>query len=467
MIVKDYKPVLFDGAYKKDEWKLERYLAKGGYQAAKKILAMKRAPETNNIPALIDDVKKAGLRGRGGAGFSTGMKWSFVDYKAKKPRYLAVNFDESEPGTCKDRVVGTYNPHMLIEGCLIAMHTVGIEHGYIYIRGEFVEVFDHLTRACAEAYKAGYLGKNVLGSGFNFHITPHRGSGAYICGEETGLLSSLEGDRGYPKVKPPFPAVEGAWRCPTVVNNVCTLASLPGLFNLGVDAWGMVGAKPGPDGNMVKNDSPGSQVYCLSGHVKKPGNYEHPMNLTMRELLFDANFGGGMKDDVPLKAVIPGGSSMPLMRFDGKSYIASTGKEITDNLDMQMSFDSLKAAGSLLGSAAVIVMNERVCMVNALYNLVRFYHHESCGQCTPCREGSGWVDKIMHKMVNGHAKKDDFERLHNVAMQMSGTTICLLADSVSMPVGATIIKFKEEFKYICETGKSMVAEKYGSGALRL
>jgi len=465
MLIKDFKPVLLDGAYKKGEWALEAYIAKGGYEAAKKVLAMPRDPVTRNVPPLIDELKKSSLRGRGGAGFPTGMKWSFVDYKSKKPRYLAVNFDESEPGTCKDRVVGTYNPHMIIEGCLIAMHTVGIENAYIYIRGEFVEVFDHLTRACAEAYKAGYLGRNVLGSGADFHVQPHRGAGAYICGEETGLLSSLEGDRGYPKVKPPFPAVEGAWRSPTVVNNASTIASLPFLIRVGADAFSQIGSKPGPDGKPVKNDSPGSQVYCLSGHVKKPGNYEHPMCLTMRELVFD--LGGGMKDDIPLKAIIPGGSSMPLMRYDGKSYIASNGKELTDNLDMQMSFDELKKANSLLGSAAVIVMNERVCMVSALYNLVRFYHHESCGQCTPCREGSGWLEKIISKIYHGKGKPDDFERLYNVATQMSGTTICLLSDSVAMPVGATITKFKEEFQHICKTGKSMVVETFGEKAVRL
>ena len=457
MLLKDFKPVLFDGAYTKGEWTLDRYIAKGGYEIAKKVLAMKREPATNNIPALIDEIKKSGLRGRGGAGFPTGMKWSFVDYKAKKPRYLAVNFDESEPGTCKDRIVGLYNPHMIIEGCLIAMHTVGIENSYIYIRGEFVEVFDHLTRACAEAYKAGFLGKNILGSGYTFHVQPHRGAGAYICGEETGLLSSLEGDRGYPKVKPPFPAVEGAWRCPTVVNNASTIAVLPAILRMGAEAHSKIGAKPGPDGKIVNNTSPGTQVYCLSGHVKRPGNYEHPMNITMRELVFDENRGGGMLDGIPIKAVIPGGSSMPAMRYDGKSYIGSNGKEITDSLEMEMSFDEVRKAGSLLGSAAVIVMNERVCMVNVLYNLIRFYHHESCGQCTPCREGTGWLEKILAKIVRGKAQSGDYERLHSVSTQMSGTTICTLADAAAMPTGALVTKFKDEFKYYCENGKSMVA----------
>jgi NADH-quinone oxidoreductase subunit F len=458
MIIRDYKPVLFDGAYMKGEWTLERYLAKGGYESARKILAMPRDPATNSVPSLTDEVTRAGLRGRGGAGFSTGRKWSYVDYKSPKPRYLAVNFDESEPGTCKDRVVGMYNPHMIVEGCLIAMHAVGIERAYIYIRGEFVVEFDHLAKACAEAYKAGFLGKNVLGSGHAFHVQPHRGSGAYVCGEETGMLSSLEGGRGYPKVKPPFPAAAGAWGCPTVVNNVGTIASLPYLVRIGSGAYAEIGAAPAVGDAVAIASSPGPQVFCLSGHVKKPGLYEHPMDLTMRELIHDASFGGGMLDDIPIKAVIPGGSSMPVMRYDGKSYVGSNGKEITDSLDMEMSFDAVRDAGSMLGSAAVIVMNERVCMVNALYNLARFYHHESCGQCTPCREGTGWLEKILEKIVRGKGKPDDFERLHNVASQMSGTTICLLSDSVAMPVGSFVTKFHEEFKYYCENGKSMVKD---------
>jgi len=458
MILPNYKPILFDGAYTKGEWTLERYLAKGGYEAAKRALAMPRDPATNSVPALINEVRDAGLRGRGGAGFSTGRKWGFVDYRSPKPRYLAVNFDESEPGTCKDRVVGMYNPHMLIEGCLIAMHAVGIERGYIYIRGEFVVEFDHLCRACAEAYQAGFLGANVLGSGHAFHLQPHRGSGAYICGEETGLLSSLEGSRGYPKVKPPFPAVEGAWGCPTVVNNVGTIASLPYLVRIGAGAYAAIGAAPALGDGPAITGSPGSQVYCLSGHVRKPGLYEHPMNITLRELIYDGNFGGGMLDDIPIKAVIPGGSSMPVLRCDGRPYLAADGKESTDNLDLEMSFDAVRNAGSMLGSAAVIVMNERVCMVNALYNLARFYRHESCGQCTPCREGTGWLEKILGKIVRGKGGKADYERLHNVATQMSGTTICLLSDSVAMPVGSFVTKFREEFKYYCEHGKSMVKD---------
>ncbi|MCZ7644307.1 MAG: NADH-quinone oxidoreductase subunit NuoF [Planctomycetota bacterium] len=446
MIVKDFKPVLFDGAYVKGGWTLENYEKKGGYQAARKVLAMPRDPATNNIPAMIEEVKKSNLRGRGGAGFPTGMKWSFVDYKSKKNRYLAVNCDESEPGTCKDRVVVTYNPHMLIEGILICMHTCGIENGYVYIRGEFCVEFQHLVNAMAEAYKAGYLGKNVFGSGHTFHVTPHRGAGAYICGEETGLLSSLEGDRGYPKVKPPFPAVEGAWRSPTVVNNVQTLSSLPGIVNMGAEAW----SKIGPERNS------GSMVYCVSGHVNKPGLYEMPMHVTLKELIEEVC--GGISDGLKAKAIIPGGSSMPVLRVDGKGYKASNGKDLTDDYNIRMDYDTLKNANTLLGSAAVIVMHEKTCMVSALYNLVRFYHHESCGQCTPCREGSGWLEKLVGRIYRGKGKPGDLETLLSVAGQMSGTTICLLADSVAMPVGAFVTKFREEFEHYVQHGKSMIAD---------
>ena len=445
MIARDFRPVLLEGAYRKDGWALESYLQRGGYAAARKMLALPRDPETNSVPQLIELVKQSGLRGRGGAGFPAGLKWSFVDYRAKKPRYLAVNCDESEPGTCKDRVVVTYNPHQLLEGILIACHACGIEHAYVYIRGEYVVEFEHLVRACAEAYRAGLFGRNALGSGHAIHVTPHRGAGAYICGEETGLLSSLEGDRGYPKVKPPFPAVQGAWHCPTVVNNVGTLALLPGIVNLGAKEWSGIGPAR----------SPGPMVYCLSGHVKKPGLYEQPMDLELYELIYD--LGGGVLDDLKVKAVIPGGSSMPVLKFDGP-YTGSDGKEHTDDIHLKMDFESVRAAGSMLGSAAVIVMHERTCMVRALYNLVRFYHHESCGQCTPCREGTGWLEKILARILAGKGRPADCETLLSVASQMSGTTICLLSDSCSMPVGSFLLKFREEFKHYCEQKESMVKD---------
>ncbi len=305
--------------------------------------------------------------------------------------------------------------------------------------------FERLVEACAEAYKAGLLGRNAMGGGHTIHVTPHRGAGAYICGEETGLLSALEGDRGYPKVKPPFPAVEGAWRCPTVVNNVQTLALLPSILTMGAEAWSKIGSAK----------SPGPMVYCLSGHLNKPGLYELPMTVTMRELVYD--LGGGVLDDLKLKAAIPGGSSMPVMKYDG-TYVGSDGAERADDLDMTMDFETLRAAGSMLGSASVIVMHERTCMVNALYNLVRFYHHESCGQCTPCREGSGWLEKLLARIVRGKGKPADYGTLLSVAGQMSGTTICLLADSCAMPVGSFMIKFKDEFQYYCAHGRSMVKD---------
>lgn len=445
MIEETYRPILLDGAYKPDHRTLESYLGRGGYEAAKKVFAMPRDPDTNSVPALIETVKKSGLRGRGGAGFPAGLKWSFVDYKAKKPRYLTVNCDESEPGTCKDRVVVTYNPHLLLEGILIACHAVGVERAYIYIRGEFVVEFERLVEACAAAYRAGFLGDNLFGTSYSVHVTPHRGAGAYVCGEETGLLSSLEGGRGYPKVKPPFPAVEGAWNSPTVVNNAGTISCLPSVVNLGAEEW----AKSGPEKNA------GPMIYCLSGHVKKPGLYESPMNITLRELLYDDRFGGGVADGLKLKAVIPGGSSMPILKFNGE-YVLPDGTKKSDDLDLQMSFDSLRAAGSMLGSAAVIVMHERTCMVNALYNLARFYHHESCGQCTPCREGCGWIEKILARIVRGKGRPEDVELLFNVAENISGATICLLADSMAMPVGSFLTKFREEFEYYCKHGKSMV-----------
>jgi NADH-quinone oxidoreductase subunit F len=332
-----------------------------------------------------------------------------------------------------------------LEGILIACHAVGIEQAYIYIRGEFVVEFERLVEAIAEAYRAGFLGDNLFGTKYSVHVTPHRGAGAYVCGEETGLLTSLEGGRGYPKVKPPFPAVEGAWRRPTVVNNVGTLSSLPSVFNQGAENW----AKVGPDKNA------GPMIYCLSGHVQHPGLYEMPMNVTLRELIYDEKLGGGLIDGLKLKAVIPGGSSMPVLRFDSE-YTPPGGQKKRDDLDLRMDFDSLRAAGSMLGSAAVIVMHERTCMVQALYNLARFYHHESCGQCTPCREGTGWIEKILSRIIHGLGKPDDVDILFNVAENMSGATICLLADSLSMPVGSFVTKFREEFEYYCRNGKSMV-----------
>lgn len=438
-------PLLLGGPDGADAWTLESYLQAGGYQAARKALAMPRDQATNSVPGLIEAVKLSGLRGRGGAGFLAGLKWSLVDYRASKPRYLAVNCDESEPGTFKDRDIVARRPHLLLEGILIACHACGIEHAYVYIRGEYAAEFARLAEACAQAYRAGCLGRNVLGSGHSFHVTPHRGAGAYICGEESALLSSLEGDRGYPRIKPPYPAVEGAWRCPTVVNNAGTLALLPSILGIGPEAWSRIGPPK----------SAGPMVYCLSGHVKKPGLYELPMTVTLRQLIYEC--GGGVLDDLPLKAVIPGGSSMPVLKFNGP-YVGSDGVQRTDSLDLGMDFESVRAAASMLGSAGVIVMHARTCMVRALHNLVRFYAHESCGQCTPCREGTGWLEKILERILLGRGRPADVQTLLSLARQMSGTTICLLSDSCSMPVGSFVLKFREEFEHYCAHGKSMVED---------
>lgn len=416
---------------------LDGWKARGGYRALEQALGM-------DPVAIQNVVKESGLRGRGGAGFPTGLKWSFMKLGDGKPHYLCCNADESEPGTFKDREIMRWTPHALIEGCAIAAHAIGAETAYIYIRGEFTEPLERMERACAEARQAGVIGRNAMGTGKRVDVWVHKGAGAYICGEETGLLSSLEGDRGYPKIKPPFPAVEGAWRSPTLINNTQTIALLPGIVNMGADAW----AKIGPERNS------GPMIYCLSGHIKKPGLFELTMDVTLRELVEQC--GGGVLNDLKPKAIIPGGSSMPVLRVDGQPYTNAKGEQVTDNYDIRMDYDTLKNANTLLGSAAVIVMHERTCMVSALYNLIRFYHHESCGQCTPCREGSGWLEKILARIVRGEGKTEDIDGLLSVAGQMSGTTICLLADSAAMPAGAFITKFREEFVHFCKEKKSMV-----------
>ncbi|MGH7145751.1 MAG: NADH-quinone oxidoreductase subunit NuoF [Planctomycetota bacterium] len=442
MIDRNFQPQLLRNYRQPANRTLDVYLTQNGYAGARKALS--------SAPAdVINLVKSANIRGRGGAGFAAGLKWSFVP-PSPKPKYLVCNADESEPGTYKDRAIITFSPHLLIEGMIIAAYAVNCRNAYVFIRGEYVVEAQILENAVAEAYEKGYLGKNIMGSKFSLDLNVHRGAGAYICGEETGLLSALEGDRGYPKIKPPFPAVEGAFRSPTVVNNVETLCNVSLLYQNSVDWYKALGPAA----------SPGPKVFCLSGHVKRPGLYEHPMNITLRELIYDEKFGGGILGDKRLKAVIPGGSSMPVFKFDGK-YKDWSGKEKEDSLDVQMEFDSIKNAGSLLGSAGVIVMTEEVCMVNALYNLIRFYHHESCGQCTPCRVGCGWLEKILHRIHAGEGRPEDINLLMDLAQQMSGTTICLLADSAAMPVGAFIMRFREEFEYYCREHRS----KYGGQSI--
>ena len=429
MPLNGYKPWLSLDVGVKGAASIKHYLDKRhGYKAARK--AMKMTPDE-----VIKITKASGLRGRGGAGFSTGLKFGFVPKKSKKPRYVVLNADESEPGCFKDRALMTYSPHLVIEGTIIACKAIESHHAYIYIRGEYAAEARIMQKAIDEAYKQDFLGEGVFNTKYKLDMTVHRGAGAYICGEETGMLSSLEGQRGYPKIKPPFPAVEGAFGCPTIVNNVETLANLPFIFREGADAF----MKIGPKNNV------GHKLYCLSGHVKKPGLYEAPMSITMKELVMD--LAGGIVDGLKPKAVVPGGLSMPVMPW----------QEIEQE-DVRMDFDTVEARGSYLGAAGVIVMHEKTCMVNALYNTVRFYHHESCGQCTPCREGTAWADKVLRRIMAGKGRLEDIDLLDSMAAQMVGTTICFLSDSCAMPIQSYIEKFRDEFEYFCKHGKSMVKD---------
>ena len=401
---------------------LSFYQKNGGYEQARKSLHDWQPDD------LIETVKAANLRGRGGAGFPTGVKWGFVPKNTDKPKYLAVNADESEPGTFKDRLIMEKNPHLLLEGIIISCKAVGIHHAYIYIRGEFVFAANRLQNAIDRAYSEGILGENCLGSDFTLDVTLHRGAGAYICGEETGMLSSLEGDRGQPKLKPPFPAVEGLFGCPTVVNNVETLANLPYILEIGAEAYGKIGPEK----------SPGPKLFCVSGHVEKPGVFELPMGISLRTLI-DEHAGGVWKGR-KLKAVIPGGSSAHVLR--------------ADECDVDMDIESLAAAGTMLGSAGVIVMDETTCMVDALLNIMRFYHHESCGQCTPCREGTGWLEKIAHRIAIGEGRMEDMDLVTEVFDRMVGKTICALADAAAFPAESIVNKFREDFVAAIENGGS-------------
>ncbi len=396
---------------------LEYYLANmEGYQAAKKVVAEMTGDQ------VIDEVKKANIRGRGGAGFPMGMKWSFIPKNSEKPKYLVCNADESEPGTCKDRQIMRYTPHVLIEGLIIGSFAIGCKHAYVYIRGEYVREAKLLNEAIEEAYAKGYLGKGIFGSQYDLDITVHRGAGAYICGEETGLLNSLEGKRGEPRVKPPFPAISGAFSCPTAVNNVESIASVPFIMRAGGDAFAKLGKI---------DKSGGTRLLSLSGHVKKPGVYEAAAgSLTLRQIIYDR--GGGILNDKKLKAVIPGGSSSPVL----------TAEEI----DVIYDVEPLMKVGTMMGSAAIMVINEDTDMVKLLLRITKFYAHESCGQCTPCREGCPWMESILHKMVHGEGKPTDIDLLLDVAGNIGGKTLCALGDAAAMPVQSFIKKFRPEFE---------------------
>ena len=391
---------------------LRGWEARGGYAAARKAFGMDRA-------AVVNEVKNSGLRGRGGAGFPTGLKWSFMPKEKTRPHYLVVNADESEPGTFKDRELIRWTPHQLIEGCLIGAYGIHAEHVYIYIRGEFFEPAQIMARAIEEAYAAGYLGKDAMGSGNTIDMTLHLGAGAYICGEETGLMNSLEGRRGEPRLKPPFPAVSGAFGKPSTINNVESLCAAPHIINNGADWYRGFGTEK----------STGTKLFCVSGHVKRPGNYEVPLGFNFREFIYD--ICGGTHSGRPIKAVIPGGSSVPIL----------TG----DELDIGMDYEAMAAAGTMLGCGSVIVMDDTTNIVKQVRRMVDFYAHESCGQCTPCREGTAWAGRILRRLENGRGVEQDLETLMDISDNMSGKTICVLSDAAAAPITSSIQKFREDY----------------------
>jgi NADH-quinone oxidoreductase subunit F len=398
----------------KDSHKLDVYIANDGYKG------MERALKELTPDQVIDEVKKSNLRGRGGAGFPTGMKWSFVPKESAKPKYILCNADESEPGTCKDRPLMEMIPHQLIEGIVIAGRAVGSRQGYIYIRGEYRYVLDIMDEAIAEAYRAGYLGKNILGSGFDFDMVTHTGAGAYECGEESALMESLEGKRGYPRIRPPFPAVVGLYGSPTVINNVETLSATPEILRRGGEWYSGLGSP--------KNG--GTRLFCISGHVNKPGIYELPMGFPLRQMIEDV--AGGMLNDRKLKAVIPGGSSCPLLT--------------ADEIDLGMDFDSLAKAGSMLGSGGLIVIDEDTCMVDVARRIMHFYAHESCGWCIPCREGTGWLRKMLDRFHSGGARAEDIPMVGELAKNMLGKTFCPLGDAAALPTISIVKKWAHEFE---------------------
>ncbi len=415
-------------------WSYENYLKAGGYQAWRKILTEKPDPAT-----IVDAVKASGLRGRGGAGFPTGLKWSFMPRSAPGQKYILCNSDESEPGTCKDRDILRFNPHAVIEGMAIACYATGSTVAYNYLRGEFHhEPFEHLEEALADAYKHGWLGRNLLDSGVDVDMYSALGAGAYICGEETALMESLEGKKGQPRFKPPFPANFGLYGKPTTINNTETYASVPAILRNGAD-WFLGLGKP---------NNGGPKAFSVSGHVNKPGNFEIPLGTPFRDLL---EMAGGVRNGHALKGVIPGGSSMPVLP-------AATMLECT------MDYDSIQKAGSGLGSGAVIVMDETTCMVRACQRIARFYYAESCGQCTPCREGTGWMYRVLTRIVDGKATMEDVAMLRQAAGQIEGHTICAFGEAAAWPVQGFLRHFWHEFEYYVTHKRSLVAEKLGVAA---
>jgi len=409
-----YEKLLLRNIHRDDSHTIDVYLANGGYQALRRVLK-EVSPDQ-----MLEEVKTSGLRGRGGAGFPAGMKWSFLPKTRDKPRYLCVNADESEPGTFKDRLLIEKDPHLVLEGIILSAYAIDCHTAFFYIRGEFHKGYRIFQRAIDEAYAKGLLGKNILGSRYSLDVLTYRGAGAYICGEETALLESLEGKRGLPRLKPPFPAIVGLYGCPTIINNVETLANVPYIAERG-GAWFAGIGRP-------KNTGP--KLFCLSGHVKRPGVYEAPLGTPFMELL-NEHAGGMLHPDRPLKAAVPGGSSMKVLP--------------ASRCDVLLDFDSLAAAGTSLGSAGGMVMDSSTCMVGALLNLAEFYAHESCGQCTPCREGTGWFVKILRRLETGEGRPEDPDLLLDVARRVEGNTICPFGEAVAWPVSSYVKEFRSEF----------------------
>lgn len=426
MTVKSLNQICFRTLSHQTPWSLEAYLSVGGYEVWQKILREQTPPEN-----LIAELKTSALRGRGGAGFPTGLKWSFVPRSKPGQKYVVCNSDEGEPGTFKDRDILRYNPHQLIEGMAIAGYIMGATVGYNYVRGEFNEPYDRVEQALKEAREKGFIGENILGSGVDFELHNVYGAGAYICGEETALMESLEGKKGQPRFKPPFPANFGVFGKPTTINNTESFASVPVILQKG-GQWFL-------DLGLPNNG--GCKIFCVSGHVNKPGNYEIPLGTPFSELLALA---GGVKDNRKLKAVIPGGSSVPVLPGDIM-------------MQLNMDYDSISKAGSMLGSGAVIVMDETTCMVKMLARISEFYFEESCGQCTPCREGTGWLSRILHRILHGEGNHRDLAVLDSVAENIMGRTICALGDAAAMPVRSFIKHYRNEFEYMIEHKKSMVS----------
>ena len=417
------------------------YRREGGYAAVEKALKM----ETG---AVVEEVKKSGLRGRGGAGFPAGMKWSFLAKPEGVPRYLVCNADESEPGTFKDRYLMEFLPHLLIEGLIISSYALGSNSTYIYIRGEYAWIVAILEQAIAEAKQNGFLGKNILGSGFDCEIYVQRGAGAYICGEETALIESLEGKRGNPRIKPPFPAIKGLWGCPTVVNNVETIAAVVPIMNMGGEAYSQIGV----------GRSTGTKLISACGNINKPGVYEIDMTVSVEEFIYSEEYCGGIPNGKKLKACIPGGSSVPILPAN---LLLKTAKGETRYMNYESLSDGGFATGSMMGSGGFIVLDEDQCIVRNTLTLARFYRHESCGQCSPCREGTGWMEKILNKIEYGKGEMSDIDLLWDIQRKIEGNTICPVGDAAAWPVAAAIRHFRDEFEWHINNRELSQTQNYG------